>query len=74
MAFMDANGVVMLRKAVMLIKRQPHVCDTVKNCEGLSRVALMDGNGVVMLGKVVHVSKSNRLSAILLICESVIQH
>jgi len=29
------------------------VCDTFKNCEGLSRVAFMDGNGVVMLGKVV---------------------
>merc|ERR1719329_1802644 len=27
----------------------PH---SLKNCEGLSRVAFMDGNGVVMLGKV----------------------
>merc|ERR1712194_178899 len=33
--------------------QQPLVCDTFKNCEGLSRVALMDGNGVVMLGKVI---------------------
>merc|ERR1711877_98502 len=32
--------------------QQPFVCDTFKNCEGLSRVAFMDGNGVVMLGKV----------------------
>jgi len=32
--------------------QQPLVCDTFKNCEGLSRVAFMDGNGVVMLGKV----------------------
>merc|ERR1712232_88456 len=32
---------------------QPLVCDTSKNCEGLSRVAFMDGNGVVMLGKVI---------------------
>merc|ERR1711957_595962 len=32
---------------------QPLVCDTFKNCEGLSRVAFMDGNGCVMLGKVV---------------------
>jgi len=28
------------------------VCDSFKNCEGLSRIAFMDGNGVVMLGKV----------------------
>merc|ERR1712139_490119 len=33
--------------------QQPLVCDTFKNCEGLSRVAFMDGNGVVMLGKIV---------------------
>merc|ERR1719490_655684 len=33
--------------------QQPLVCDTFKNCEGLSRVAFMDGNGVVMLGKVI---------------------
>merc|ERR1712159_466302 len=33
--------------------QQPFVCDSFKNCEGLSRVAFMDGNGVVMLGKVV---------------------
>merc|ERR1719252_386473 len=32
--------------------QQPLVCDSFKNCEGLSRVAFMDGNGVVMLGKV----------------------
>jgi elongation factor 1-alpha len=35
--------------------QQPLVCDSFKNCEGLSRVAFMDGNGVVMLGKVVTV-------------------
>jgi len=40
--------------------QQPLVCDTFKNCEGLSRVAFMDGNGVVMLGKIVScVSKSD---------------
>jgi len=33
--------------------QQPLVCDSFKNCEGLSRVAFMDGNGVVMLGKIV---------------------
>merc|ERR1712179_524391 len=33
--------------------QQPLVCDTFKNCKGLSRVAFMDGNGCVMLGKVV---------------------
>merc|ERR1739845_121552 len=33
--------------------QQPLVCDSFKNCKGLSRVAFMDGNGVVMLGKVV---------------------
>merc|ERR1712139_108012 len=37
--------------------QQPLVCDTFKNCEGLSRVAFMDGNGVVMLGKVVSCEK-----------------
>ena len=31
--------------------QQPLVCDTFKDCEGLSRVAFMDGNRVVMLGK-----------------------
>jgi elongation factor 1-alpha len=31
---------------------QPFVVDSIKNCEGLARVALMEGNGVVMLGKV----------------------
>merc|ERR1712194_30951 len=35
--------------------QQPLVCDSFKNCEGLSRVAFMDGNGVVMLGKVISV-------------------
>merc|ERR1711991_1120416 len=33
--------------------QQPLVCDSFKNCEGLSRVAFMDGNGCVMLGKVI---------------------
>jgi len=33
--------------------QQPLVCDTFKNCEGLSRVAFMDGNAVVMLGKII---------------------
>merc|ERR1712072_577179 len=33
--------------------QQPLVCDSFKNCEGLSRIAFMDGNGVVMLGKVI---------------------
>merc|ERR1711981_305686 len=37
--------------------QQPLVCDTFKNCEGLSRVAFMDGNGVVMLGKVISCEK-----------------
>jgi len=36
--------------------QQALVCDTFKNCEGLSRVAFMDGNGVVMLGKIVSVA------------------
>merc|ERR1719446_1742850 len=31
----------------------PLVCDTFKNCEGLSRIAFLDGNSVMMLGKVV---------------------
>merc|ERR1712164_92350 len=35
------------------VPQQPLVCDSFKNCEGLSRVAFMDGNGVAMLGKVV---------------------
>jgi len=39
--------------------QQPLVCDTFKNCEGLSRVAFMDGNGVVMLGKVVSCEKKD---------------
>ena len=39
--------------------QQPLVCDTFKNCEGLSRVAFMDGNGVVMLGKIISCEQSN---------------
>eukprot|EP00286_Rhodomonas_abbreviata_P004927 CAMPEP_0181321370 /NCGR_PEP_ID=MMETSP1101-20121128/18643_1 /TAXON_ID=46948 /ORGANISM="Rhodomonas abbreviata, Strain Caron Lab Isolate" /LENGTH=81 /DNA_ID=CAMNT_0023429181 /DNA_START=53 /DNA_END=298 /DNA_ORIENTATION=+ len=31
----------------------PLVCDTFKNCEGLSRIAFLDGNTVMMLGKVI---------------------
>merc|ERR1719502_169143 len=38
---------------IAMAPQQPLVCDTFKNCEGLSRVAFMDGNGVVMLGKVI---------------------
>ncbi|CAG9461885.1 unnamed protein product [Pedinophyceae sp. YPF-701] len=34
---------------------QPLICDTFKNCEGLSRVAFLDGNSAVMLGKIVAV-------------------
>merc|ERR1712224_474820 len=41
--------------------QQPLVCDTFKNCEGLSRVAFMDGNGVVMLGKVISCERRKRL-------------
>ena len=29
------------------------MCNTFKNCEGLSQVAFMDGNGMVMSGKVI---------------------
>merc|ERR1712118_321632 len=43
--------------------QQPLVCDTFKNCEGLSRVAFMDGNGVVMLGKVVSCERKEEASA-----------
>merc|ERR1712217_272967 len=43
--------------------QQPLVCDTFKNCEGLSRVAFMDGNGVVMLGKVISCEKKDEGSA-----------
>merc|ERR1712087_468532 len=39
----------------VFMPQQPLVCDSFKNCEGLSRVAFMDGNGVVMLGKVTSV-------------------
>eukprot|EP00612_Vaucheria_litorea_P004585 CAMPEP_0171462174 /NCGR_PEP_ID=MMETSP0945-20130129/6319_1 /TAXON_ID=109269 /ORGANISM="Vaucheria litorea, Strain CCMP2940" /LENGTH=463 /DNA_ID=CAMNT_0011988651 /DNA_START=24 /DNA_END=1415 /DNA_ORIENTATION=- len=31
---------------------QPFMCDSFKNCEGLSRIAFLDGNTAVMLGKV----------------------
>ncbi|EPZ31248.1 elongation factor alpha-like protein [Rozella allomycis CSF55] len=34
---------------------QPFVCDSYKNCEGLSRIAFLDGNTAVMLGKIVSV-------------------
>jgi len=30
----------------------PFMCDSFKNCEGLSRIAFLDGNTAVMLGKV----------------------
>jgi len=40
---------------VVFEPQQPMVCDTFKNCEGLSRVAFMDGNGAVMLGKIMAV-------------------
>jgi len=40
---------------VVFEPQQPLVCDSFKNCEGLSRLALMDGNGVVMLGKIVKI-------------------
>merc|ERR1712167_543074 len=43
--------------------QQPLVCDTFKNCEGLSRVAFMDGNGVVMLGKVVSCERKEEAAA-----------
>jgi elongation factor 1-alpha len=36
--------------------QQPLVCDTFKNCEGLSRISFIDGNSVVMLGKVTTVT------------------
>merc|ERR1719454_217249 len=42
--------------------QQPLVCDSFKNCEGLSRVAFMDGNGVVMLGKVVSCERKEEVS------------
>merc|ERR1711903_335448 len=42
--------------------QQPLVCDTFKNCEGLSRVAFMDGNGVVMLGKVTNCERKEEAS------------
>jgi elongation factor 1-alpha len=43
--------------------QQPLVCDSFKNCEGLSRVAFMDGNGCVMLGKVTDCVKKEEGSA-----------
>merc|ERR1712122_27577 len=43
--------------------QQPLVCDTFKNCEGLSRVAFMDGNGVVMLGKVISCERKDEAGA-----------
>merc|ERR1711920_399928 len=43
--------------------QQPLVCDTFKNCEGLSRVAFMDGNGVVMLGKVISCERKEEAAA-----------
>merc|ERR1719367_1001810 len=43
--------------------QQPLVCDTFKNCEGLSRVAFMDGNGVVMLGKVISCERKEEAGA-----------
>jgi len=42
---------------ITMAPQQPIVCDSFKNCEGLSRVAFMDGNGVVMLGKITSVTK-----------------
>merc|ERR1719183_3180790 len=44
---------------IVMAPQQPLVCDTFKNCEGLSRVAFMDGNGVVMLGKITSVVKKS---------------
>jgi elongation factor 1-alpha len=43
--------------------QQPLVCDSFKNCEGLSRVAFLDGNGVVMLGKVVTCERKEEAAA-----------
>merc|ERR1711874_862237 len=43
--------------------QQPLVCDSFKNCEGLSRVAFMDGNGCVMLGKVTNCEKKEDAGA-----------
>jgi len=42
--------------------QQPLVCDSFKNCEGLSRVAFMDGNGCVMLGKVISCERKEDVS------------
>jgi len=43
--------------------QQPLVCDSFKNCEGLSRVAFMDGNGCVMLGKVISCERKEDAAA-----------
>jgi len=43
--------------------QQPLVCDSFKNCEGLSRVAFMDGNGCVMLGKVISCERKEEAAA-----------
>ena len=32
--------------------QRPFVCESHKNCEGLSRIAFQDGSAVVMVGKV----------------------
>ena len=40
--------------------QQPLVCDTFKNCEGLSRVTFLGGNGGVMLGKMIFVRRKRR--------------
>jgi elongation factor 1-alpha len=37
---------------VVFLPQHPLICDTAKNCEGLSRIAFLDGNTAVMLGKV----------------------
>jgi len=44
--------------------QQPLVCDSFKNCEGLSRVAFMDGNGCVMLGKVISCERKEEAAAV----------
>jgi len=36
---------------------QSFICDSHKNCEGLSRIAFLDGNTVYMLGKVIATSE-----------------
>ena len=39
------------------------MCNTFKNCEGLSQVAFMDGNGMVMSGKVIPCMREGKLPA-----------